>query len=822
VSGNATIGNIISSGTGGNITGANVISANLFTGTLTTQAQPNITSTGTLATLSVTGNGTFGNVSATIFTGALTGAASSATTAGTVTTAAQPNITSTGTLTSLSVSGTSNLGAVGNVTITGGTSGQVLSTNGSGGLSFITVGTAIVSNGNSNVSVATAGGNVTTSVNGNANILTVTGTGANIAGTLSVSGNASFANLTSSGTGGDITGANVISANTVSVSGNATIGNIVSSGSGGNITGANVISANILISTVTTGTAPLTVTSTTRVSNLNVAYANVADNINVSAPGTGTAYILGANATTGNITEFTSSGISMNLANNAITATTFIGTVNGTATSAGTVTSAAHPNITSVGTLASLSVSGDVAVGNLIGSHANGNSNVNIATANGNVTVTSAGNTTITVTGTGANISGTLSVSGNATIGGNLITSGAGGGNITGANVISANTFSATGNITAGNANLGNAVTANFFTGNGSQLNSLTFGNIATFSTAGLTTDELYLPAITRLNVSNSGTSGYLFDQYGATVNPAIYVTSGQTLAFNLNVSGHPFLIQTSGSANYSVGLEHVATTGTVLTTTSAQGQIAGTLYWKIPYGITGNYKYQCSIHGGMNGNIVVSDANIANITVGLATYATTANAVAGGNVSGQVGNSLVASTVYTNAQPNITSIGSLTGLTVSNATGVVNFITTANVSLGAVGNLKITGGTVDYVLRTDGAGNLSWVAQSGGGVTGGASISNGTSNVNIATSGGNVTTSVNGNANILVITGTGANVNGTLSVTGQSNLGAVGNVKISGGTSGYVLQTDGASNLSWVAQSGGGGAGVTDVSVLAYAIALS
>jgi hypothetical protein len=66
-------------------------------GTVTTAAQPNITSVGTLTSLAVTGNISAGNVSATTFTGALSGAATSATTAGTVTTAAQPNITSVST-----------------------------------------------------------------------------------------------------------------------------------------------------------------------------------------------------------------------------------------------------------------------------------------------------------------------------------------------------------------------------------------------------------------------------------------------------------------------------------------------------------------------------------------------------------------------------------------------------------------------------------------------------------------------------------------------------------------------------------------------------
>jgi hypothetical protein len=50
-----------------------------------------------------------------------------------------------------------------------------------------------------------------------------------------------------------------------------------------------------------------------------------------------------------------------------------------------------------------------------LSSIANGNSNVNIATANGNVTIAAVGNTTMTITGTGANVTGTLNVTGNIT-----------------------------------------------------------------------------------------------------------------------------------------------------------------------------------------------------------------------------------------------------------------------------------------------------------------------------------------------------------------------------------------------------------------------
>jgi hypothetical protein len=44
---------------------------------------------------------------------------------------------------------------------------------------------------------------------------------------------------------------------------------------------------------------------------------------------------------------------------------------------------------------------------------------------------------------------------------------------------------------------------------------------------------------------------------------------------------------------------------------------------------------------------------------------------------------------------------------------------TSANVTLGAVANLHISGGTANYVLQTDGAGTLTWAAQSGGGGSG-------------------------------------------------------------------------------------------------------
>jgi plastocyanin len=125
--------------------------------------------------------------------------------------------------------------------------------------------------------------------------------------------------------------------------------------------------------------------------------------------------------------------------------------------------------------------------------------------------------------------------------------------------------------------------------------------------TASLTVDQFYLPAITKLAVTANGSSAYRFDQYSTTDNPTIYALAGTTIAFDLSVglSSHPFLIRYAG-ANYNTGLVHVTTSGTVTTGTNAQGKTSGTLYWKIPAGITGDYGYLCSNHGGMAGIITI------------------------------------------------------------------------------------------------------------------------------------------------------------------------------------------------------------------------
>ena len=125
---------------------------------------------------------------------------------------------------------------------------------------------------------------------------------------------------------------------------------------------------------------------------------------------------------------------------------------------------------------------------------------------------------------------------------------------------------------------------------------------------AGLTVDKFYLPAITMLTVTNNSSTAYRFDQYGSTDDPTIFAINATTIAFNLQATGHPFLIQDNTGTNYNTGLVHVTTAGVVTTGSAAQGKDSGTLYWKIPDSISGSYRYQSDDDPSMVGTITIKN----------------------------------------------------------------------------------------------------------------------------------------------------------------------------------------------------------------------
>ena len=166
-------------------------------------------------------------------------------------------------------------------------------------------------------------------------------------------------------------------------------------------------------------------------------------------------------------------------------------------------------------------------------------------------------------------------------------------------------TFSLIGgsNITLVTDSFGKSITISGASGGGSS----TFNSLTDAASAEITIDHLFESAMPLLRVDNVGTSAYVFNSHYTGNNPNLYAISGTTLGFDLSaVAGHPFEIQDSLGNAYSTGLYHVATDGTVSTGSGAQGQSSGTLYWRIPESISGNYRYQCQSHIGMVGAITI------------------------------------------------------------------------------------------------------------------------------------------------------------------------------------------------------------------------
>jgi hypothetical protein len=95
---------------------------------------------------------------------------------------AQPNITSVGTLTSLSVTGNANVGNLGTAT-------AIITTG-----NITTINSGLLQNGNSNITI-TSNGNISLSAVGAPNEVVITSTGVNVAGTLSVTGNVTGGNI---------------------------------------------------------------------------------------------------------------------------------------------------------------------------------------------------------------------------------------------------------------------------------------------------------------------------------------------------------------------------------------------------------------------------------------------------------------------------------------------------------------------------------------------------------------------------------------------------------------------------------------------------
>jgi hypothetical protein len=447
-----------------------------------------------------------------------------------------------------------DLGDVGNIKMTGGATGYVLETDGTGNLAWTSKGTLrVVINdlevdaGNANILVMTVpnttpytnsteitiSGAVATSantiVNGltfytkvdanfayngivtlyeNANLFTPSdGTGL---GTYTANSGLAVTSLSSGAVSNAEGSVNSIQYNDSGVlngSANFTItgGNLVTLNgnfNASNIAGGNLVTANFVTATLTSNSAAQpNITSTGTLAGLVVA-GNI-------TPNTDIIYNLGNNTNRFNDLYLANSTIYIGAQTISANASSVIvsgnlvanivGNVSGNVTTAGTVTTNAQPNITSVGILTSLSVSGNITTGNLDGANnitanyfigsGNNLSNIQGANVTGAVTYASTANSvalanvsgigniaSINLDGSTSNVlygngvfAPTATSYGNsevatflASYGSNTITTT---GNINAGNIITGGIVSATGNITAP-----------FFIGNGSQLTGISVG----------------------------------------------------------------------------------------------------------------------------------------------------------------------------------------------------------------------------------------------------------------------------------------------------------------------------------------------------------
>ena len=100
------------------------------------------------------------------------------------------------------------------------------------------------------------------------------------------------------------------------------------------------------------------------------------------------------------------------------------------------------------------------------------------------------------------------------------------------------------------------------------------------------------------------------------------------------------------------------------------------------------------------------------------------------------------------------------------------NITTTGVSNLNSVANVRITGGTSGQAIVTDGAGNLSFATIDFD------TLSNGNSNIFLYAN-SNIAFSMAGNSNVVIFTGTGANINGYANITGNANVGNIGTAQL-------------------------------------------
>ena len=297
-------------------------------------------------------------------------------------------------------------------------------------------------------------------------------------------------------------------------------------------------------------------------------------------------------------------------------------------------------------------------------------------------------------------------------------------------------------------------------------------GNVETFPTVGASNAQVVFMNGTSL----SGEAAFTYDFNNNVLTVSGNVAAGNVKTDNLlYANGTAWDLQQPGGSNTQVQFNDADS-----------------------FGGSANYVFNKTTNNlTVTGNIIDSSgafygngAGLTNIpggnVSGAVAYATTANAVAGANVSGTVSSATTAGTVTTAAQPNITSVGTLSSLTVSGNISAGNV--SATTFTGALSGAATTAGTVTTAAQPNitSVGTLTSLAVTGNVTAGNVSATTFTGALSgAATTAGTVTTAAQPNitsvGTLTSVSVTGNVAAGNLTTTGVLSVTGTGVSSIAG-----------------------------------------
>ena len=138
--------------------------------------------------------------------------------------------------------------------------------------------------------------------------------------------------------------------------------------------------------------------------------------------------------------------------------------------------------------------------------------------------------------------------------------------------------------------------------------------------------------SITEIDVVNSGSVAYQFQNYGSTNNPTITLYRGNTYKFILNSAGHPFYIMTEP---FKTGVDVDGSTSVIYSNgVTNNGVGKGTVTFTVPDNAPDVLYYQCANHSAMHGVIRVktatasTDIDVQRDILNVRNYTTTSSVV--------------------------------------------------------------------------------------------------------------------------------------------------------------------------------------------------